>query len=76
MSPRRTTTHATAFLAKRRVPALSARWYLGKDNVTLETVATTSATLGSSEFEKLRSTDIPFWMQEAFAGAVREPAHG
>ena len=52
--------------------ALSALWYLGKDNVTPETVATIAAALGPSEFEKLRSADMPAWMQKAFAGA----AHG
>ena len=56
--------------------ALSALWYLGKDNVTPETVATIAAALGPSEFEKLRSADMPAWMQKAFAGAAREPVHG
>ena len=50
--------------------ALSALWYLGKDNVTPEPVATIEATLGPSEFEKLRSADMPAWMQKAFAGAA------
>ena len=56
--------------------ALSALWYLGKDNVTAETVSTIEAALGPSEFEKLRSADMPAWMQKAFAGAAREPVHG
>ena len=56
--------------------ALSALWYLGKDNVTPETVATIEAALGPSEFEKLRSADMPAWMQKAFAGAAPEPVHG
>ncbi len=55
--------------------ALSALWYLGKDNVTPETVAMIEAALGPSESKKLRSADIPAWMQKAFA-AAREPAHG
>ena len=55
--------------------ALSALWYLGKDNVTPETVATIEVALGPSEFEKLRSADMPAWMQKAFAGAAREPVH-
>ena len=55
--------------------AISALWYLGKDNVTPETVATIEAALGPAEFEKLRSADMPAWMQKAFA-AAGEPAHG
>ena len=55
--------------------AISALWYLGKDNVTPETVATIEAALGPSESKKLRSADMPAWMQMAFA-AAREPAHG
>ena len=51
--------------------ALSALWYLGEDNVTPETVATIEAALGPSEFEKLRSADMPAWMQKAFAGSHR-----
>ena len=55
--------------------AISALWYLGKDNVTPETVATIKAALGPAEFEKLRSADMPAWMQKAFA-AAGELAHG
>ncbi len=56
--------------------AISALWYLGKDNVTPETVARIAAALGPAGFEKLRSADMPAWMAKAFAGAAREPAHG
>ena len=56
--------------------ALSALWYLGKDNVTPETIATIADVLGPSEFEKLCSADMPAWMQKAFAGATREPVLG
>ena len=52
--------------------ALSALWYLGKNNVTPETVATIAATLGPAEFETLRSADMPAWMAKALAGAARE----
>ena len=55
--------------------AISALWYLGKDNVTPETVVAIEAALGPAEFEKLRSADMPAWMQKAFA-AAGEPAHG
>ena len=49
--------------------AISALWYLGKDNVTPETVATIEAALGPSDSRKLRSADMPAWMQKAFAAA-------
>ena len=55
--------------------AISALWFLGKGNVTPETVATMKAALSPAEFEKLRSADMPVWMQKAFA-AARDPAHG
>ena len=56
--------------------ALSALWYLGRDNVTPETIATIEAALGPVEFGKLRSANMPVWMQKAFAAAAGEPAHG
>ena len=55
--------------------AISALWYLGKDNVTPETVATIEAALGPSDSTKLRSADMPAWMQKALA-AAGEPARG
>ena len=56
--------------------AISALWYLGKDNVTPETVARIEAALGPAGFEKLRSADMPAWMEKAFAGAARETVRG
>ena len=56
--------------------AISALWYLGKNNVTSETVATIEAALGPEEFEKLRSADMPAWMQRAFDAAAAETIHG
>ena len=52
--------------------ALSALWYLGKDNVTPETIARIEAALGPTEFDKLRSADMPAWMVKTFASAVPE----
>ena len=49
--------------------ALSALWYLGKNNVTPETVATIEAALGPAEFQRLQSADMPAWMTKAFAAA-------
>ena len=55
--------------------ALSALWYLGKGNVTPETVATIEAALGPAEFQRLCSADMPAWMTTAFA-AARDRLHG
>ena len=55
--------------------ALSALWYLGKNNVTPKTVATIEAALGPAEFQRLRSADMPTWMIKALAGA-RDRLHG
>ena len=56
--------------------ALSALWYLGKNNVTPETVAMIATALGPAEFERLRSADMPAWMANALGGAARETIHG
>ena len=45
--------------------ALSALWYLGRDNVTSHTVATIESALSPAEFDKLRSADMPAWMTRA-----------
>ena len=55
--------------------ALSALWYLGKDNVPPEAVTTIATALGPAEFEKLRSADMPAWMTKALA-AAGETVHG
>ncbi|MYA89352.1 MAG: hypothetical protein F4X97_13050 [Boseongicola sp. SB0662_bin_57] len=56
--------------------ALSALWHLGKNNVTPESVAAIETALHPAAFEKLRSADMPVWMQKAFADAARESARG
>ena len=56
--------------------ALSALWYLGKDNVTPETVGTIAAAVGLEEFEKLRSADIPGWMAMALNASPQDTARG
>ena len=56
--------------------ALSALWYLGRNNVTPETVATIATALGPAEFDKLRSADMPAWMAKALGAATRETIHG
>lgn len=56
--------------------ALSALWYIGKANVTVETIAKIESALNPAEFEKLRSADMPAWMTRALAAAARNNAHG
>ena len=56
--------------------ALSTLWYLGKDNMTKETVAKIAAALGPAEFERLRSADIPAWMAKALGDDAWETVHG
>ena len=56
--------------------ALAALWYLGKDNVTPKVVGTVKAALGSMEFERLRSADMPAWMAKALADPNLGEDHG
>ena len=56
--------------------ALSALWYLGKDNVTPETIAMIESAVGAEEFEKLRLADIPAWMAIALNASTQDNAHG
>lgn len=56
--------------------ALSALWYLGKDNVTGETVAAIESVLGPAGFARLRSADMPAWMRRAVGSAAQTAAHG
>ena len=53
--------------------ALSAMWYLGKDGVTPDTVATVATALSPEQFERLRSAKMPAWMADALA--ARDSAH-
>ena len=56
--------------------ALSALWYLGKHNVTTQTVAAIASAVGAEAFEKLRSADVPAWMATALEAAARNNPHG
>ena len=56
--------------------ALSALWYLGKNNVTPETVARLEAALGPAQFRRLRSADMPAWMTKALRPAAGGTGHG
>ena len=56
--------------------ALSALWFLGKTNVTTETVGMIVAALGPAEFERLRSADMPAWMAKVLCVDRWGAAHG
>lgn len=54
--------------------ALAALWYLGKSEATVDTVATIRSAIGPEAFEKLRSAQVPAWM-EPLLHAEPQPAH-
>lgn len=54
--------------------AISALWYLGKENVTPKTISTIQTALKPAEFVKLRYADMPVWMRNVFTAT--EPANG
>ena len=53
------------FAGKKTGLALSALWYLGKNNVNADVVSKIKSGLSAKEFETLRSADIPAWMATA-----------
>jgi len=60
-SSRRKLQHA----GKKPGLALTALWYLGKEQVNTEIIRRIREGLSSEEFETLRSTSMPGWMTEA-----------
>lgn len=55
--------------------ALSALWYLGKDNVNSNVLSTIRAGLTAEEFEILKNTDMPAWMTNAIEAFGKEAEH-
>ncbi len=53
--------------------ALSALWYLGKENVDAQVVKRIREGLSEEEFEKLRASNMPAWMASAIEQFGREP---
>ncbi|MGV0006040.1 MAG: DUF6088 family protein [Candidatus Porifericomitaceae bacterium WSBS_2022_MAG_OTU9] len=45
--------------------ALSALWYMGRDEVNAEVIDTISKALSAEDFESLKKADIPAWMSNA-----------
>lgn len=56
--------------------ALSALWYLGKDNIDAEAVRRIREGLSTEEFETLRTSKMPAWMACAIENYTQGAAHG
>ncbi|WP_409523199.1 DUF6088 family protein [Nitrincola sp. MINF-07-Sa-05] len=56
--------------------ALSALWYLGKDNIDTEVVRRIREGLSTEEFETLRTSKMPAWMASAIENHIQGAAHG
>ena len=67
-----------AFAGRPAGMALSALWYLGKNEVTPATIEKIRRKLSSSEFETLSTAkaSMPGWMAEAFYHYEQQVAHG
>ena len=59
---------------KRPGLALSALWYLGKNNVNPNVIQAIRESLTAEEFKTLRSADIPIWMASAMESYEKEVA--
>lgn len=72
-----TTSHRRLqFAGKKAGLALSALWYLGKENVTPETVSRIRSGLSPNEFETLKSANLPAWMANALNASISEAVYG
>jgi hypothetical protein len=72
-----TTSHRRGQFAGQKIGlALSALWYLGKNNVNPSVVRKVRSGLSSREFEALRNADVPAWMSEALNSVEPEAANG
>lgn len=56
--------------------ALSALWYLGKDNIDSETIRRIREGLSAEEFETLRNSKMPAWMASAIETYMQGATHG
>ena len=54
--------------------AISALWYLGKNNVNLSVVRTIRARLTEKDFEELKGAQLPAWMASALEKYGKEAA--
>ena len=70
-------SHRKLLLAgKRSGLALSALWYLGKENVNSNVVSTIRSGLTAEEFNILKKTDMPAWMANALEEYGTEAVYG
>jgi len=60
---------------KRSGLALSALWYLGKNNINAEVINTIQESLTESEFNTLKNTAMPAWMSAALEKYGKDAAH-
>lgn len=56
--------------------AISALWYMGKDNIDAEVVRRIREGLSSEEFETLRNSRMPAWMASAIENYAQRVAYG
>ena len=56
--------------------AIAALWYLGKGNVTPETVVKMKSALSPDEFGKLCSAKLPAWMTKVLNAVGQDAVHG
>ena len=69
-------SHRKLYLAgKRPGVALSALWYLGKNNVNASVVSAIRKGLTTEEFATLKHTDMPGWMADALEKYGKEDAY-
>ena len=56
--------------------AISALWYVGKENINAEVISKIKSGLSPAEFTRLRSADLPAWMETALNEFVGGAVHG
>lgn len=56
--------------------ALSALWYLGKDNIDAEAIRRIREGMSPEEFETLRNSRMPAWMARAIESYAHGASHG
>ena len=62
------------FAGKKPGLALSALWYLGKNNVNAQVISKIKSGLSAEDFETLKSADMPVWMSTALNRYSQDPS--
>jgi len=76
VSLRHASSRKLLLAGKRPGLALSALWYLGKNNVNADVISAIREGLTEKEFITLKNTDMPTWMAEALARAGNVAEYG